>query len=114
MNGQNDEFQTEINCHKVFTACAATGDQPTVYKESQLVPSIKIESYILATFLNTIFRGNHAINRIKGNNNLNWLETHAIAGRMNASYISEALYKLIKGSNKLSQRSNVSHCLTPL
>ena len=28
MNGQNDEFQTEINCHKIFTACAATGDQP--------------------------------------------------------------------------------------
>ena len=28
MNGQNDEFQTDINCHKIFTACAATGDQP--------------------------------------------------------------------------------------
>ena len=29
MNGQNDKFQTEINCHKIFTACAATGDLPT-------------------------------------------------------------------------------------
>ena len=68
-------------------------------KESQPVPGIKIESYILATFLNTIFRGNHAkkLNRIKGNNNLKRLETHAIAGRINASYISQALYKLIKG-----------------
>ena len=29
MNGQNDEYQTDINCHKIFTACAVTGDQPT-------------------------------------------------------------------------------------
>ena len=49
MNGQNDEFQTDINCHKKFTACAATGDQPTVNKESQPVSGIKIESYILVT-----------------------------------------------------------------
>ena len=72
VNGQNDEFQTYINCHKVFTACAATGDKTTVHKESQPVPGIKIESYILATFLNTIFRGNHAkkLSRIKGINNL--------------------------------------------
>ena len=99
MNGKNDEFQTDINCHKIFTAFAATGDQPTVHKESQPVPGIKIGSYILATFLNTIFRGNHAkkLNRIKGNNNLKRLETHDIAGRMNARYISEALYKLMKG-----------------
>ena len=54
MNGQNDEFQTDINCLKIFTACAATGDQPTVHKESQPVFGIKIESYILATFLNTV------------------------------------------------------------
>ena len=94
MNGQNDEFQTDINCHKVFTACAATGDQPTVHKESQPAPGIRIGSYILATFMNTIFRGNHAkkLNGIKGNDNLKRLETHAIAGRMNTSYISEAIY----------------------
>ena len=54
MNGQNDEITTYINCHKIFTACAATGDQPTVHKESQPVPGIKTESYILATFLNTM------------------------------------------------------------
>ena len=62
MKGKNDKFQTDINCHKIFTACAATGDQPTVHKESQPVPGIKIESYILATFLNTItfLGGNHA------------------------------------------------------
>ena len=42
------------------------------------------------------------------------VKTHAIAGRMNASYIREALYKLIKRYNKLSQGSNVSSCLTPL
>ena len=22
MNGQNDEFQTDVDCHKIFTACA--------------------------------------------------------------------------------------------
>ena len=42
MNGQNDEFQADINCHKIFTACAATGDQPTVHKGSQPVPGIKV------------------------------------------------------------------------
>ena len=41
VNGQNDEFQTDINCHKIFTACAVTGDQPTVHKESQTVPGLK-------------------------------------------------------------------------
>ena len=50
MNGQNDEFQTDISCHKILTVCAATRDQPTVRKVSR----IKIESYILATFLNTM------------------------------------------------------------
>ena len=54
MNGQNDEFQTDINCHKIFTAGEATGDQPTVHKESQPVAGIKIEMYILATFQNTM------------------------------------------------------------
>ena len=53
MNGQNDEFQTDINCHNILTACAAIGDQPTVHKGSQPVPGIKIESSILATFLST-------------------------------------------------------------
>ena len=54
MNGQNDEFQTDISCLKILTVCAATRDQPTVHKVSQSVPGIKIESYILATFLNTM------------------------------------------------------------
>ena len=44
MNGQNDEFQTDINCHKIFTAYAVTGDQPTVYKESQTVPGLKLKA----------------------------------------------------------------------
>ena len=54
MNGQNDEFQTVISCHKILTVCAATRDQPTVHKVSQPVLGIKIESYILATYLNTM------------------------------------------------------------
>ena len=44
MNGQNDEFQTDINCHKIFTACAVTGDQPTVHKEFQTVPGLKLKA----------------------------------------------------------------------
>ena len=54
--------QTDLNCHNTFTACAATGDQPTVYEESQPVTGVKIESYILAPFSNTLtFSGqNHA------------------------------------------------------
>ena len=44
MNGQNDEFQTDINCHKIFTACAATRDQPTVHKESQPEPGLKLKA----------------------------------------------------------------------
>ena len=44
MNGHNDEFQTDINCHKIFTACAATRDQPTVHKESQPVPGLKLKA----------------------------------------------------------------------
>ena len=54
MNRQNYEFQADISCHKIFTACTATGDQPTVHKESQPVPGIKIESYILAKFQDTM------------------------------------------------------------
>ena len=58
MDGQNDEFQTDISCHKILTVCAATSDQSTVHKVFQPVPVIKIENYILATFLNTmIFSG---------------------------------------------------------
>ena len=45
---------TDIKCHEIFTTCVATADQPTVHKESQPVPGFKIESYILATFLNII------------------------------------------------------------
>ena len=44
MNVQNDEFQTDINCHKIFTECAVTGDQPTVHKESQAVPGLKLKA----------------------------------------------------------------------
>ena len=44
MNGQNDDFETDINCHKIFTACAATADQPTVHKESQPVPGLKLKA----------------------------------------------------------------------
>ena len=42
------------------------------------------------------------------------VKTHVIDGKMNASYISEAVHKLTKGQNKLSQGSNVSHCLALL
>ena len=44
VNGQNDEFKTDINCHKKFTACAGNGDQPTVHKESQPVPGLKLKA----------------------------------------------------------------------
>ena len=44
MNGQNDEFQTNINCHKIFTTSAVTGDQPTVHKETQTVPGLKLKA----------------------------------------------------------------------
>ena len=44
MNGQNDEFQSDINCQNKFTACAANGDQPTVHKESQPVPGLKLKA----------------------------------------------------------------------
>ena len=44
MNGQNDEFQTDISCHKKITVCAATRDQPTVHKVSQQVPGIKLKA----------------------------------------------------------------------
>ena len=54
MNGQNDEFQTVVNCHKIFTASAATRDHPKVHKESQPVPDIKIESYIQAPLTTTM------------------------------------------------------------
>ena len=44
MNGQNNDFQTDISCHKILTVFAATRDQPTVHKVSQPVPGIKIKS----------------------------------------------------------------------
>ena len=50
LNGQNNEFKTVINCHKISNAYAAIGDQPTVHKEYQPVPGIKIESFIRLTF----------------------------------------------------------------
>ena len=78
MNGQHDEFQTDISCHKILTVCAATRDQPTVHKVSQPVPGIKIKSYVLVTFLNTTtFSGEimqtklyNVLNKDKGNDNL--------------------------------------------
>ena len=39
-----NEFQTYINCHKNFNACAANGDQPAVHKESQPVPGLKLKA----------------------------------------------------------------------
>ena len=54
MNLQDDEFTTVIKSCEIFNACAANNDQPTVHKESQQVPGIKIKSYILAPFLNTL------------------------------------------------------------
>ena len=54
MSWQNDEFKTEIKSCEIFNAFAAIDDQPTVHKESQQVPGIKIESYILAPFPNTL------------------------------------------------------------
>ena len=62
LNGQNNEFKTVINCHKISNASAAIGDQPTVHEEYQPVPGIKIESYISAPFPNRLaFSGeNHA------------------------------------------------------
>ena len=44
VNGQNDEFQTDINCHKIYTASKATRDHPTVHKESQPVPGFKLKA----------------------------------------------------------------------
>ena len=41
---------------------------------------------------------NSVLNKDKRQHLIKRLETHDIAGRMNASYISEVLYKLIKGS----------------
>ena len=43
-----------IKICEIFNACAAIDDQPTVHKESQQVPGIKFESYILAPFPNTL------------------------------------------------------------
>ena len=49
-----------IKSCEIFNACAAIDDQPTVPKESQQIPCIKIESYILAPFPNTlIFSGGY-------------------------------------------------------
>ena len=50
----NDEFKTVIKSCQIFDAFTAIDDQPTVHKESQQVPGIKVESYILALFPNTL------------------------------------------------------------
>ena len=42
------------------------------------------------------------------------LETHHIAGKRNAIYISEVVNILTKGQKKLSQGLNVSPCLALL
>ena len=65
-----------IKSCEIFNACAAIDDQPTVHKESQQVPGIKIESYILAPFPNTLtFSGvyhakmfNIVLNKVKNKN----------------------------------------------
>ena len=70
----------------------------------QYIRSIKIESYILASFPNTLtFSGeyhakkfNIVLNKVK----IKSLETHAIAGKMNASYINEVVYTY-KGTQKI-------------
>ena len=43
-----------IKSWEIFNACAACDDPPTVHIESQQTPGIKIESYILAPFPNTL------------------------------------------------------------
>ena len=55
MNSNSDKI-----C-EICNACAAIDDWPTVQKESQQVPGIKIESYILAPFPNilTFSRGSN-------------------------------------------------------
>ena len=53
MNSQNDEFETVIKISEIFNASAAIDDQSTIYKESQQVPGIEIESYIQTLFSNT-------------------------------------------------------------
>ena len=62
-----------IKSCEIFNACAAIDDQPAKHKESQQVPGIKIESYILAPFPNTLtFSGGipckKDLNKIKINN----------------------------------------------
>ena len=59
-------------------------------RESQQVPGFKIESCILAPFPNTLtFSGGYlakiVLNKVK--KIIKCLETHAIAGKINASYI---------------------------
>ena len=45
---------------EILNVCAAIDDQPIVHKKSQQVPGIKIESFILAPFPNTlIFSGGY-------------------------------------------------------
>ena len=118
----NDEFKPVIKSCEIVNACAAIDDQPTVHKESKQVPGIKTKSYILASFPNTLTCSgiNHAkkcsmvLNKVKRYELLKRLETHAIAGKLNAGYISEAVYQLTKGQKKLSQGSNVSPCLALL
>ena len=54
MNSQNNEFKTVIKSCEIFNACAAIDDLPTVHKESQQVPGVKIDSNIQALFSNTL------------------------------------------------------------
>ena len=64
MNRQNDKFKTVIKRCEIFNACAAIDDQPTVHTESQQVPGIKIERYILAPFPNILtFSGRHHVKK---------------------------------------------------
>ena len=66
--------KTGIKSCEIFNACGTINDHPIVhfYKESQQVPGIKIESYILAPFPNTLaFSGDtmqKLLNKVKIDN----------------------------------------------
>ena len=83
MNWQNDQLKTVIKSCEIFNACAAIDDQQTVHKESQQVPGSKVESCILAPFLNTLtFSGgyhakkfNIVLNKVKINNKKKFRDT---------------------------------------
>ena len=48
------KFKIVVKSCKIFNVYTAIDDQSTVHKDSQQVPDIKIDSYILAPFPNTL------------------------------------------------------------